>query len=77
METNIPCLIIRYAHHLGGHIKDRRYWESCIEGDSNVYDYNSKKALIQEAESKGWHWKVLKLTRGKGWTVVQESNKVV
>ena len=41
----MKTVIIRYPFAWGGQIKDRGFWEAKIEGESNVWDYDSKENL--------------------------------
>ena len=62
---------IEHAHRVGGHIGDRHLWMATINGE--VEDYNSKDALIRQAEKASLSWYVVRHHRAGGETVVAES----
>lgn len=53
-------LIIRHVHQWGGQILDRCFWEGVIEGENEVYDWDTKEHLIELAKRENMNWKVLR-----------------
>ncbi len=66
-------LIIRHQHNIGGQIADRVFWEGRIEGTEEVYDWDTKKHLIELAERENMNWKVLRYHRNGTISVIQEN----
>lgn len=71
----MKTVIIRYPFAWGGQIKDRGFWEAKIEGESNVWDYDSKENLKKKAEKKGYHWKVLRYHKNGKISVIEHKQK--
>ena len=72
----MKTVIIRYPFNWGGKIQDRRFWEARIEGESDVWDYDSKENLKRKAEKKGYHWKVLRYHKDGKISVVEQHPKL-
>ena len=69
----MKTLIIRYVSW-GGNIADRRHrWEAAFDGETDVYDWGSKRQHIEEAKRNGWKYRVIR-THKDGTTSVIESN---
>lgn len=68
----MKTIIIRYPFNWGGKIQDRRFWEARIEGDSDIWDYDSKENLKRKAEEKGYNWKVLRYHKNGEISVVEQ-----
>lgn len=68
-------LIIRHAHSVGGQFADHRWWEGCIEGECEVWDYHTKENLKKEAEEAGMDWKVLRQHRDGTISIIEQSRK--
>lgn len=66
MTIDRPILHISYPHQWGSHFKDRKYWQGVFKGQSDVHDFNSKSALIEEAQKNDWGYEILKLNRKSG-----------
>jgi len=72
----MKTVIIRYPFNWGGPIQDKRFWEARIEGESDVWDYDSKENLKRKAENKGYHWKVLRYHKDGKISVVEQHPKL-
>jgi len=71
LNVGLGVMRIEHAHRVGGQIADRHLWMGTINGE--VEDYNSKDALIRQAEKAGLSWYVIRRHRGGGETVIAES----
>lgn len=62
---------IEFPHQWGGHPRDHRHWCGTVNGE--VWDYNSRHALIRQAEKNGFAWKVIRHHRDGSESVVARS----
>lgn len=60
---------IEHAHSSGGQVADRHLWMMTVGG--NVYNYNSKSALIKEAEEDGLDWVVIRHHRNRTESIIE------
>ncbi len=69
-------LIIRHVHQWGGQILDRCFWEGVIEGENEVYDWDTKDHLIELAKRENMNWKVLRQHRDGTVSVIEQSQRI-
>lgn len=61
---------ISYPFHAGGQIRDRRWWMAVVDGE--IYDYNTKAALIEDLEAEGIPWRAMRTHRDGTTSVIEE-----
>ena len=73
MAKRLKTLLISYEHHTGGQIADNKLWMGVIEGEIDVWDWNSKAHLKRNAEAEGRKWKVIRRHNNGKISIMEES----
>lgn len=63
MKPSGRTVEIRYVHGHGGAFHDTKWWQGLFTDTKEIFDWNTKQALIHQAWHEGHSYRVMRLDR--------------